>query len=741
MGIIKIRQVFFVYFLFAFGTLFAQFGDNPVSWDLEIVQGEGNEYKIRFEASIAEGWYIYSQDNDPNAGPIPTTIEFNENADIALEGGIVEESSHLKEGLDPIWNQVIKKYSDEVTFVQSFTVSEPTSIEGFYEYMTCNDESCMPPEYVEFSLDIDLPDEDSETDSIDDENLDQDTVAADSISSLTTDSIPTGLDSLSGQASDEVTEENTASSSSASTIDDEETDCAKEFRAKYELDLGKKGQDNQRQRKDKSDGGIWTLFLLGFGGGLVALLTPCVFPMIPLTVTFFTKGDEGKGSGWLQAALYGFFIALVYVLISLPFHLIDGLNPNILNEISTSPALNIFFFVVFVFFAISFFGAFEITLPPSLANRVSNAEQFGGVIGTFFMALTLCIVSFSCTGPILGSAIVTALSSQGGAVELTMAMLGFGLALALPFTLFAAFPSLLNKLPRSGGWMKDVKVILGFAELALALKFLSNADLVLQLGLLKYELFIVAWAIISILAMAYLFGWLSKKTMFKKTSTIKGVFASLLLVFACYLMMGLSVDSSTGRYKPRTMLSGFPPPVCYSFLGCEEIKSNKEEAQWTEFKNNIVDAQARAEVLGRPMLFDFTGHACVNCRKVEEQIWTNQGVHQLMEEDFILTSLYVDERTILSKEEQCVVMINGNEKREKLIRTEGDIWSTVQAINFQSVTQPLYVILAPDETQLTPAVGYSEVNTVEKYEEFLEDGLKAFEQWQEEQKVVEDGEK
>lgn len=732
----RIRQVFFVYFLCAFGSVFAQFGDNPVTWDVKIVQGEGNEYEIRFEASIAEGWYIYSQDNDPNAGPIPTTIEFNENADIALEGGIVEESSHLKEGLDPIWNQVIKKYSDEVTFVQSFTVLESTSIEGYYEYMTCNDESCMPPEYVEFSLDVDFPDEGSETDSTADENLDQDTVAVDSMSNSMADSIPTGLDSLSGQASDEVTEENTASRSSTSSVDDEETDCAKEFRAKYELNLGKKGQNNQK--KDKSDGGIWTLFLLGFGGGLLALLTPCVFPMIPLTVTFFTKGDGGKGSGWLQAALYGFFITLVYLLISLPFHLIDGLNPNILNEISTSPALNIFFFVVFVFFAISFFGAFEITLPPSLANRVSNAEQFGGVIGTFFMALTLCIVSFSCTGPILGSAIVTALSSQGGAVELTMAMLGFGLALALPFTLFAAFPSLLNKLPRSGGWMKDFKVILGFAELALALKFLSNADLVLQLGLLKYELFIIAWAIISILAMAYLFGWLSKKTMFKKPSRIKGVFASLFLVFACYLMMGLSVDSSTGRYKPRTMLSGFPPPVCYSYLGCEENKSDSEEKEITEFKNNIVDAKAQAEMLGRPMLFDFTGHACVNCRKVEEQIWTDQRVHKLIEENFILTSLYVDERTILSKEEQCVVTING---QDKLIRTEGDIWATVQAINFRSVTQPLYVILAPDETQLTPAVGYSEVNTVEKYKEFLEDGLEAFEQWKEEQKEVEDGEK
>ena len=736
MGIARFRQVLFAYFLVAFGSLFAQFGDNPVTWDVEIIQGEDNEYEIRFEASIAEGWYIYSQDNDPNAGPIPTTIEFNENADIALEGGIVEESSHLKEGLDPIWNQVIKKYSDEVTFVQSFTVSESTSIKGYYEYMTCNDESCMPPEYVEFSLDVNFPDEGSETDSKDDENLDQDTVAADSMSNSMTDSIPTDLDSLSGQASDEVTEENTASSSAISSEDDEDMDCAKEFRAKYQLDLGKKGQNNQKM--DKSDGGVWTLFLLGFGGGLLALLTPCVFPMIPLTVTFFTKGDGGKGSGWLQAALYGFFITLVYVLISLPFHLIDGLNPNILNEISTSPALNIFFFVVFVFFAISFFGAFEITLPPSLANRVSNAEQFGGVIGTFFMALTLCIVSFSCTGPILGSAIVTALSSQGGAVELTMAMLGFGLALALPFTLFAAFPSLLNKLPRSGGWMKDFKVILGFAELALALKFLSNADLVLQLGLLKYELFIIAWAIISILAMAYLFGWLSKKTMFKKPTRIKGVFASLFLVFACYLMMGLSVDSSTGRYKPRTILSGFPPPVCYSYLGCEENKSDSEEKEITEFKNNIVDAKAQAEMLGRPMLFDFTGHACVNCRKVEEQIWTDQRVHKLIEENFILTSLYVDERTILSKEEQCVVMING---QDKLIRTEGDIWATAQAINFRSVTQPLYVILAPDETQLTPAVGYSEVNTVEKYKEFLEDGLETFEQWKEEQKEVEDVEK
>lgn len=730
MGITRFRQVLFAYFLCAFGSLFAQFGDNPVTWDVEIVQGEGNEYEIRFEASIAEGWYIYSQDNDPNAGPIPTTIEFNENADITLEGGIVEESSHLKEGLDPIWNQVIKKYSDEVTFVQSFKVVESTSIEGFYEYMTCNDESCMPPEYVEFSLDIDLSDEGSETNSTNDENPDQDTVAADSMSNSITDSIPTGVDSLGGQVPDaitEVTEENTVSSSATSSEDEEETDCAKEFRAKYQLDLGKKGQNGQK----KNDGGIWTLFLLGFGGGLLALLTPCVFPMIPLTVTFFTKGDGGKGSGWLQAALYGFFITLVYVLISLPFHLIDGLNPNILNEISTSPALNIFFFVVFVFFAISFFGAFEITLPPSLANRVSNAEQFGGVIGTFFMALTLCIVSFSCTGPILGSAIVTALSSQGGAVELTMAMLGFGVALALPFTLFAAFPSLLNKLPRSGGWMKDFKVILGFAELALALKFLSTADQTLTLNLIKYEIFIVAWIIISLLAMAYLFGWLSKKNTPKKPSTAKGFFAAFLLVFAIYLGFGLSIDDTTGRYKARTLLSGLPPPVCTSFLGCED----------EHFKNSIVEPIAEAQASERPILLDFTGHGCVNCRKVEEQIWNEEVIDEILKDDFVLTSLYVDERTVLPKEEQCLITISGKETREKLIRTEGDIWSTVQAINFQSVTQPLYVIIAPDETQLTPAVGYSEVNTVEKYKEFLEDGLEAFEQWKEEQKEVEDGEK
>ena len=738
MGTATIRQGFFLCFLFAFGNLLAQFGDNPVTWDVEIVQGEDSEYEIRFEASITEGWYIYSQDNDPNAGPIPTTIAFNENADIVLEGGIVEESSHLKEGLDPIWNQVIKKYSDEVAFVQAFTVLESTSIDGFYEYMTCNDESCMPPEYIEFSLDIELPEAGSTSDSATEENSSQDTVVANIASDSLLDSPSLASDSLGGQAPDEVpevNEENTASSSPTSTVDNEESDCAKEFRAKYELNLGKKGQDNQNENNGKSNGGIWTLFLLGFGGGLLALLTPCVFPMIPLTVTFFTKGDGGKGSGWLQAALYGFFITLVYVLISLPFHLIDGLNPNILNEISTSPALNIFFFVVFVFFAISFFGAFEITLPPSLANRVSNAEQFGGVIGTFFMALTLCIVSFSCTGPILGSAIVTALSSQGGAVELTMAMLGFGLALALPFTLFAAFPSLLNKLPRSGGWMKDFKVILGFAELALALKFLSNADLVLQLGLLKYELFIIAWAIISILAMAYLFGWLAKKTSPKKPSTTKGFFAGILLIFAGYLLMGLSIDESTGRYKPRTMLSGFPPPVCYSFLGCDESQSDNEETEEVEFKNNVVDAKAQAETLGRPMLFDFTGHACVNCRKVEEQIWTDQRVHELIEDDFILTSLYVDERTILSKEEQCVVTING---QEKLIRTEGDIWATVQAINFRSVTQPLYVILAPDETQLTAAVGYSEVNTVEKYMKFLQEGLDAFEQWKKEQQPEDD---
>lgn len=669
MGITKIRLGLLWSFIFCVGQISAQDIDfNPVTWDVEVVQGEDNAYEIRFEASIAEGWYIYSQDNDPNAGPIPTTIQIDENPDILLEGEVKEESTHLKEGFDPIWKQVIKKFSDEVTFVQAFTLLDSTTMKGYYEYMTCNDENCMPPVYVDIEFFLD---------------------------SLT-------IQKLSVK---------------------ERSDCSAIFLEKYDLELGELGESNCNQNERS---GIWMLFLLGFGGGLLALLTPCVFPMIPLTVTFFTKGEDSKRSGWLQAALYGFFITLVYVLISLPFHLIDGLNPNILNEISTSPALNIFFFVVFVFFAISFFGAFEITLPPSLANRVSNAEQFGGVIGTFFMALTLCIVSFSCTGPILGSAIVTALSSQGGAMELTMAMFGFGLALALPFTLFAAFPSLLKKLPRSGGWMKDFKVILGFAELALALKFLSNADLVLQLGLFKYELFIVSWVLISVLASAYLLGWLSKKDKVVKPSKSKIIFATLFFAFGVYLSLGLVINDSTGRYSPRTLLSGFPPPVCYSFSGCEEVGD-----KLTTFKNNLVEAKEQAVKLNRPILLDFTGHACVNCRKVEEQIWTDKGIHQLIEEDFVLTSLYVDERTFLPEEEQCVVTIDGKEKRN-LIRT-GDIWAAMQAINFCSVTQPLYVILAPDETQLTSTVGYTEVNTIEKYEEFLENGLEAFEQWQKDQ--------
>lgn len=319
-----------------------------------------------------------------------------------------------------------------------------------------------------------------------------------------------------------------------------------------------------------------------------------------------------------------------------------------------------------------------------------------------------------------------------------MAMLGFGLALALPFTLFAAFPSLLKKLPKSGGWMKDFKVILGFAELALALKFLSNADLVLQLGWLKYELFIVSWAIISILAAAYLLGWLGKKSSTLKPSKFKILFATVFIAFGVYLSFGLSIDDSTGRYKPRKLLSGFPPPVCYSVLGCQETVSSFEvdavdavDTTKTEFKNNLFDAMTQADSLGRPLLLDFTGHACVNCRKVEEQIWTDTDVHRLIKNNFVLTSLYVDERTILPKEDQFWVTING---REKLIRTEGDIWATVQSINFRSVTQPLYVILAPDETQLTSALGYSDVNTIEKYIEFLEDGLEAFEQWKEDQK-------
>ena len=462
--------------------------------------------------------------------------------------------------------------------------------------------------------------------------------------------------------------------------------------------------------KDKS---LLTIFLLGLLGGAIALLTPCVFPMIPVTVTFFTKKSQDKKKGIRNAVFYGLFIFLIYVLITLPFHIAGkAISPEIFNNISTNVLLNLIFFAIFLFFAFSFFGMFEIGLPPGLANRMDAKSGLGNLGGIFFMAATLAIVSFSCTGPILGTLLVGV--AEQGAWPLTVGAAGFGLALGLPFALFAMFPQWLHSLPKSGGWMTDVKVILGFLELALAIKFLSNADLVKQWGLLKREIFIGLWVVIGLLMVLYLLGIIRVKdsSPVKKFSLVRIGFIALFAAITVYLVPGLFKNSSL------TLISGFPPPKTYSLYKIDKSNSKILEPLHNDYKGAL--EQARKE--NKPVLIDFTGWACVNCRRMEEKVWPDKTVDSLMRHEFVVVSLYVDERNNLPLAEQTVEKLSNG--TEKSIVSVGDKWSAFQIENFGATSQPQYAIISPDEIALTKTKFYTP--DAEEFTRWLECGLETF---------------
>jgi thiol:disulfide interchange protein DsbD len=431
--------------------------------------------------------------------------------------------------------------------------------------------------------------------------------------------------------------------------------------------------------------------------------------MVPLTVSYFTKHGSNKEKGKRLAVLYGLFIFLIYISFSIPFHMLGNVNPAIYNEISTNVYLNTAFFAIFIFFAISFFGYFEITLPGGLANS-ANSKQGSGIAGVFFMALTLAIVSFSCTGPILGTLLVG--TATEGAWPLTAGLAGFGVALGLPFALFALFPQWLNSLPKSGSWLNTVKVVLGFIELALALKFLSNADLVAHWGLIKREVFFGIWIIIFIGLASYLMGWIRfpHDDRNQKISMPRKIIALLVFAFTIYIAPGVS----NTKAAHISLVSGFPPPVCYSVyknpVNCDEPLTDYEEALKMAREQN------------KPILIDFTGWACVNCRKMEENVWTKQEVQELMN-DYILVSLYVDDKALLPATAQQVYTTKAGST--VTIKTVGTKWSLFQTENFNATSQPWYVAISPDEQVLSRPVGYTP--DARQYADWLKCGLDAFE--------------
>lgn len=476
------------------------------------------------------------------------------------------------------------------------------------------------------------------------------------------------------------------------------------------------------------DKGLWSIFLIAFFSGFIALLTPCVFPMIPMTVSFFTKQSKSKAAGIRNAMIYGVSIIFIYLILGVAVSAIFGAET--LNNMATNVYFNIAFFLLLLIFAASFLGAFEIRMPNSWINKADSASDKGGLIGIFFMAFTLALVSFSCTGPIVGTLLVEAAS--GGSYSGPIAgMFGFSLAIALPFTLFAAFPGWLNSLPKSGGWLNSVKVVLGFLELALAFKFLSNADLVMQAHLLEREVFIAIWIIIFGLLTLYLLGKLkfSHDSDLPYISVSRLFFALLTGAFTIYMIPGL-------WGAPLKLINAFPPPMHYSEspygVGNTKVgvsqENHAEEEQHLGPQGIMVFhdyelGMEHARNVDKPVLLDFTGWACVNCRKMEEQVWSDAEVKQILSDEVVLISLYVDERTKLPASEQYETTIAGKVKK---VRTVGDKWTVMQAERYKINSQPYYLILDHEENALTGAANYQDHGSVDVFKDWLQHGLSAF---------------
>ena len=616
---------------------------NPVKWSTSVIKISETDYKLISTASIEKGWHLYSQ-TVPEDGPIPTTFTYdNSNGDFKIKGNTTEGSGHTID--DPVFEMQIKYFENKAVFEQEVEVVPGTSsINASVEFMVCNDSKCLPPTEVDLIF----------------------TLSSEKASNLTI-----------KKSKEIVTNE------SLST-------------------------NNNNPQK-----GLWSIFFIAFLSGFAALLTPCVFPMIPLTVSFFTKQSKNRSQGIRNAIFYGVSIIVIYVLLGSAVTAIFGADS--LNALATNVWFNVIFFLLLVVFAISFLGAFEITLPSSWANKVdAQSYKRGGIIGIFFMALALAIVSFSCTGPIVGTLLVEA-ASKGGLAPV-IGMFGFSLAIALPFALFAAFPGWLNSLPKSGGWLNTIKVVLGFLELALAFKFLSQADLVLQLHVLEREVFIAIWiAVFGALAF-YLFGKIQLPHDSPQTHISVGRLGLGLLVlsFTLYMVPGL-------WGAPLNLISAFPPPLEYSEspygvgfskLGSASVLENHGDlpdgghllAPHDILAFNDYDkGLAYAKKVGKPVMIDFTGWACVNCRKMEQNVWPKPDVLNILKNEVVLISLYVDDKRPLEGRD----IVESQLRPGKQLKYIGQKWSELQTIRYKANSQPFYVLMDHNEENLIDPIAYT----------------------------------
>ncbi len=684
--------VFFL--LFAQATGFSQVLD-PVKWSFATKRISETEYELLSTAKIEKGWYTYSQYLEGDDGPVRTSFNF-EKGGYQLVGKSTEESSHRKEMNDPLFDDMkVIKFAEEVTFRQKVKVTDPSKpIKGYLEFMTCDNEKCLPPKEVSFSFVVG---------------------GATKVGTITKDTatskvalVPTPI----------VTGGDTSSTAAIGTATDTSQltpEVISSATAKTKLPNDYKF--DQTGAATTCEGGIigetvsadtplWQIFIWGFLGGLLAILMPCIFPLIPLTVSYFTKSSTTRAKGIRNALWYGFFIVAIYVGLGMIINALLGADA--LNQLSTNVWFNIGLFVMLVLFAFSFFGYFELTLPSSWANKSDRMADKGGLIGIFFMAFTLVIVSFSCTGPLIGNLLV--LNAKGGILPTFTGMFAFGLALALPFALFSAFPAWLHSLPRSGSWMDDVKVTLGFAEIALALKFLSVADLTMGWKVMPYEAFVGMWVLCGLGLAAYFSGWLKfPHSAPKRALAPTNLFMSVLgLAFAIYCATGFNVNHASESFITPNLLSGLAPPPGHSYIYPKHCPHD------FSCYHDIEEGIAVAKREHKPILIDFTGYGCVNCRRTEDNVWSKPGVRELIRDKYVLVSLYVDERKALP--EPYTYTFYGSTRR-----TLGHKWNDFEIIHFNRNSQPYYVLVDENLSVLNTPRGYDA--DVAKYEAFLKCGL------------------
>ena len=663
----------------------AQVIRDAVTWSRSVEDKSPTEKVLVFTATVKDPWHLYGTEL-PKGGPTPTHLLVDKIEGAELVGGLTSMQKPI-EKYDPNFEMTLRFFSGKVTFRQKIRITDPKKFAfvGAIRYMACNDEQCLPPANWEFTV---QPKElgklgDAAATKLTEETPATTEATATSLGEPSADSVAS-VDTLS------VAPQDTAALASS----DLWAPVIPELKAYGDKAL------------NQAEGSLWMLLVGGFLGGLVALVTPCVWPMIPMTVSFFLKRSSDRKKGIRDALLYGIGIIVIYVSLGLIVSAVFG--SDALNNLATNAIFNVAFFILLVIFAISFFGAFELVLPASWTAKMdAKADSASGFISIFFMAFTLALVSFSCTGPIIGTLLVQAATSSSGMLAPAVGMLGFALALALPFTLFAIFPNLLQSMPKSGGWMNSVKVVLAFIELALALKFLSIADLAYGWRILDREVFLSLWIVIAILLGLYLLG----KIRFphdapQEKTPIPALFLAIIsFSFAVYMIPGL-----VGA--PLRAISAFAPPLRTQDLN---LYNGEVHAKFDDYDAGM----AYARQVGKPVMIDFSGYGCVNCRKMEASVWIDPNVKHMLEEDYVLITLMVDEKAPLK--EPIEIMENGEKVK---LRTVGDKWSYFQRMKFGANAQPFYVLLDHQGKPLAPSYAFNE--DVSAYLNFLKSGLSEF---------------